>query len=281
MHELIITIVVITPALTIILYVLLKRQRTKQRRGQLRRQALPAAWENVVTQRLPMYQSLPESLQQELQGLIQIFLDEKQFIGCEGLEITNEIRITIAAQACLLLLNRSTQYYPKLETIYVYPHAYVAKSVESDGTIVIEGESVRLGESWTDGPLVLSWDSVIGGARNTRDGHNVVLHEFAHQLDQEDGSADGAPILANHNCYRSWATILGKEYEKLCHRKKRRQRSILDKYGAANPAEFFAVATEAFFEKPKQMQKHCPDLYQELKSYYQLDPLNFASSTTV
>ena len=220
-----------------------------------------------------MYQRLPEALKQQLHGLVNVFVDEKRFVGCGGLAMTDEIKVTIAAQACMLLLNRKTNFYRKLKTIYVYPHTYVAKGIEHDGGLVIEGESVRLGESWRNGPIVLAWDSIVGGARNVQDGRNVVLHEFAHQLDQEDGDADGAPILDSRSCYRSWAAVLGDEYDRLCRKERGRRRSVINSYGATNPAEFFAVATEAFFEKPKQMHKRSPELYEELKGYYKLDPL--------
>ena len=224
---------------------------------------------------IPLYHHLSEELKQQLHGLINVFLAEKKFVGCGGLEITDGIKITVAAQACLLLLNRKTNFYPKLKTIYIYPHTYVAKSLQNDGGLIVEGKSVRLGESWQNGPVVLTWDSVTGGARNVQDGRNVVFHEFAHQLDQEDGDADGAPILENAGCYRSWAQVLGEEYERLCNKTRGRHRSVLNKYGSTNPAEFFAVATEAFFEKPKQMHKRSPELYEELKNYYKLDPLQW------
>ena len=224
---------------------------------------------------LPLYGRLPEALKQQLHGLVNVILDEKRFVGCGGLEMTDEIKVTIAAQACMLLLNRKTHFYQKLKTIYVYPHTYVAKGLQNDGGLIIEGKSVRLGESWQNGPVVLTWDSIVGGARNIQDGRNVVFHEFAHQLDQEDGDADGAPILESRSCYRSWAAVLGAEYERLRQKQRGRHRSVLNKYGATNPAEFFAVATEAFFEKPKQMHKRSPDLYEELKRYYKLDPLDW------
>lgn len=276
MQEMFITLTISGALIAGIVLIFVWRSRKRQQRRQfLKQQPLPPAWRDILAKNLPLIRSLPESLQEQLHGLIQIFLDEKRFEGCQGLEINDEIRVTIAAQACMLLLNRETRFYPKLKTIYVYPHAYVAKSVQNIGGIMVEDQNVRLGESWTDGPLVLSWDSVTGGARNVYDGRNVVFHEFAHQLDQEDGSADGAPLLPDRNCYRSWAQVLGQEYEKLCRKQKKRKRSVLNKYGATNPAEFFAVATEAFFEKPKQMQKRLPDLYEELKNYYHLDPLSF------
>ncbi len=159
----------------------------------------------------------------------------------------------------------------------VYPHTYVAKIVSSDGRVTIDGQSVRLGESWQNGPVVLAWDSVTGGTSNITDARNVVLHEFAHQLDQEDGAADGAPILEHRSAYVAWARVLGEEYAVLQKSKKAHRRSVMNKYGATNPAEFFAVATETFFEKPKQMQKRHPELYDELRDYYKLDPLEWTT----
>ena len=226
----------------------------------------------IIEKNVPLYRHLPDSLREELGGLINVFLAEKHFEGCGGLEITDEIKVTIAAQACMLLLRRKTKFFPKLRTILVYPHTYVANTVSSAGGLVVEGESVRLGESWQSGPVVLSWNSVIGGTSNAADAQNVVIHEFAHQLDQEDGSADGVPILERRSRYRAWAEVLSGEYEVLQKKKEGHRRSVMSKYGATNPAEFFAVATETFFEKPRQMQKKHPELYDELKDYYKLDP---------
>src|SRR5690606_32830266 len=138
----------------------------------------------------------------ELRGHIRVFLAEKHFEGCGGLTLTDEIEVTIAAQACLLLLHRETDYYPRLITILVYPSTYVAHAREPiGGGMVIEGEVARLGEAWKDGVVVLAWDDVLAGASDLHDGHNVVLHEFAHQLDQEDGTADGAPVLGRRSRY--------------------------------------------------------------------------------
>ena len=221
---------------------------------------------------VPLYRRMPEPLRRQLHGLVQVFLAEKRFEGCGGLTITDEIKVTIAAQACMLLLNRKPTYFPRLRTILVYPATYVAQTTSSNGTFVVEDRSARLGESWQSGPVVLAWDSVQGGTLNTVDAQNVVLHEFAHQLDQEDGIADGAPILEHRSRYVTWARVLGAEYEAL---QRRRGRSIINDYGATDPAEFFAVATEAFFEKPRQMQKHHRELYDALKDYYQLDPVQW------
>jgi len=249
--------------------------RRRARRKRLLAAPFPEQWRQIVQKNVPLYNHLPDSLKQQLHGLVHVFTAEKNFEGCGGLEITDEIRVTIAAQASMLLLNRRGACFRRLHTILVYPHTYVAKMASSDGTITVNGRSVRLGESWQNGPVVLAWDSVRGGTLNITDARNVVLHEFAHQLDQEDGTADGAPILSSRSRYVTWARVLGGEYENLQKKQRKRRKTVISSYGAVNPAEFFAVATEAFFEKPKQMKKRHPELYDELKDYYKLDPLDW------
>jgi hypothetical protein len=249
-----------------------KRAYSHIKRKRLFAKPFPEEFKQIVRSNVPLYSRLPDSLKEQLHGLINVFIAEKNFEGCGGLELTNEMKVTIAAQACILLLNRRTKYFPKLRTILVYPHTYVARTVSSNGIITSNGQSVRLGESWQSGPVVLAWDSVKGGTLNITDARNVVLHEFAHQLDQEDGAADGAPILERRSRYITWARVLSKEYEVLRKKMRKHRRSVLDKYGATNPAEFFAVATETFFEKPRQMEKEHPELYDELKNYYKVDP---------
>jgi len=260
----------------IVAYFIGKRIARNLRRKKLLAAALPDEYARIIGRNVPLYARLPDSLKRQLGGLVSVFLAEKHFEGCGGLKITDEIKVTIAAQACVLLLNRKTKYFPRLGTILVYPNTYVAKTVSSEGPLVVEERSVRLGESWQRGPVVLAWDSVTGGTSNAPDAQNVVIHEFAHQLDQEDGDADGAPILEHHSRYKAWAQVLSAEYEALQKRKETRSRSVLDKYGATDPAEFFAVATETFFEKPGQMRKNHPELYEELKDYYKLDPAEWA-----
>ena len=235
----------------------------------------PSKWEGILNRNVALYHYLPDSLKKELQGHIQIFLGEKTFEGCRGLNITDEIRVTIAGQACILLLNRKPTYYPKLYTILVYPGAYVAKKVTVIGMEHTEEMTVRAGESWARGEVVLAWDNVRQSAIDLAFGHNVVLHEFAHQLDQEDGSANGAPILEKGTSYKTWARVLSKEYQDLRRKTLFGRLDIMDAYGATNPAEFFAVATETFFERPKQMKLTHPELYEELESYYGLDPLKW------
>jgi len=231
-------------------------------------------WGEILKRNLPPYAKLSADLRQELHQDMKIFLAEKSFEGCGGLAITDEIRVTIAAQACMLLLNREEDCYPKLSSVLVYPSTYVAggKGLFTDKS---KQKSVRLGESWGHGVVVLAWDSVKQGAFNFKDGRNVAMHEFAHQLDQEDGVADGAPILEGRSAYTSWAAVFSKEFNLLQEKKRKRKRSLLNKYGATHPAEFFAVATEAFFEKPKQLQKKHPELYEELQDYYKVNPIEW------
>lgn len=211
-------------------------------------------------------------MQEQLHDLIRIFISEKNFEGCGGLVLTDEIKVVIAAQACLLLLNRNGGCYPKLFSVLVYPSAYVTGSRSRIGAD--RGDSsVRLGESWMHGAVVLAWDSVKSGALNFQDGHNVAMHEFAHQLDQEDGRGDGTPILEMRSAYSAWSRTLSEEYEQLRKKTLKRKKSVIDRYGATNPAEFFAVATETFFEKPAQLKKKHPELYQELEGFYKVDPI--------
>jgi len=174
----------------------------------------------------------------------------------------------------MLLLNRKTDGYPKLYSVLVYPSTYVAGGKGFFGN-TSQPKSVRLGESWGHGTVVLSWDSVKQGAFNFKDGHNVTMHEFAHQLDQADGVADGAPVLEDRSAYTTWAAVFSREFSRLQEKKRKRKPSLLDKYGATNPAEFFAVVTESFFEKPKQFQKKHPELYEALQDYYKVDPVEW------
>lgn len=231
----------------------------------------PPVWTEILEKNYPVYIKLPSDLKNQLHQKIKTFLYDKTFEGCGGQDITDEIMVTIAAQACMLIINRDAGCYPKLRTILVYPSTYVAKQKESF-TRKSASTSVRLGESWTVGTVVLAWDSVKGDAYRIDDGHNVTMHEFAHQLDQEDGYGDGVPILGNYSAYAPWTEIFSEEFEKLRVKTARGKDDVLDQYGATNPAEFFAVATETFFEKPEQLKKSHPALFQELIQFYQVNP---------
>lgn len=245
----------------------------RRRRRRLKDQPFAFEWAAILERNVPCYRALPPDDQRELQGHIQVFLDEKRFEGCAALEITDEIRVTIAAQACMLLLHRQSDYYPRMKTIFVYPQGYLTRSVRTDASgIVTETDGPWLGESWYRGPVVLSWDDARKGAADARDGHNVVFHEFAHQLDSETGEHDGAPVLPRRSMYIAWARVLGGDYKRLIDDIARDRKTTLRAYGATDPAEFFAVATEAFFEKPRALRRRHPALYEQLRGFYRQDP---------
>lgn len=266
-------IILVAVSVVVVMFGLVAKRKAHQKR--LMNAPFPSEWIEILKKNLPPYLHLPDELRNRLHGYINVFLDGKYFEGCGGQEITDEIRVTVAAQACLLIIGQSSECYPKLRSILVYPHTYVAGGKGLFGA-QNEPPSARLGESWQNGSVVLSWNSVKGGAVNFDDGHNVTLHEFAHQLDQADGTADGTPILENFSCYSSWARSLSGEYRLFLKKVKKHKKTVIDKYGATHPAEFFATATEAFFEKPEQLSKNSPDLYEELKSYYKLDPSDWS-----
>ncbi len=245
---------------------------------QLRRQGIkdkpfPLHWETIIKQNLPIYKHFPPLLRKRLQGHVNVILAEKQFIGCGGLQITEEIKLTIAAISALLLLNERGEYYPKLCSILVYPSAYVVnQTLAVSNYVVQEAKVVRLGESWSRDQIVLSWSQIKYDTQNWQDGHNVILHELAHQLDSESGTFNGVPVLEHKSDYATWAKVFTQEYQQLIKNVKRGGQTVMDAYGSTNPAEFFAVATETFFEKPNLMAQEHPALYNQLKRYYQLEP---------
>lgn len=234
---------------------------------------MPAAWRDILRSNIPIYAQMSGDLQHQLDRLVQQFLYQKKFVGCAGLEVDQLMRLTIAGQACLLLLNRPTRVYPELHTILIYPSAFMVprKQVDEAG-VVTEARQDLLGESWGDGRVILAWDHVRRGAADWTDGQNVVLHEFAHQLDSESGSNNGAPYLGSQTSYRTWSEVLSRDFANLRTDALYRQPSVMDHYGATSPAEFFAVATETFFEKPWQMSERHAALFAELLKYYRVDP---------
>jgi len=263
---------IVFTALLLIGFVVLKPMWIKQRRRKVMSQAFPREWRRILKRNVPYFYQMPADLQLQLKQHVLVFLSEKKFQGFEGIEITDEIRVTIASQACLLLLNRKSNYYPKLKSIYVYPAAFVTRHESKDSAGVLQSQSrVLSGESWELGKVILSWKDSKHGALVFNDGHNVVIHEFAHQLDQETGVANGAPFLKSKN-NRCWSHVLSKEFELLQQRAAKGERSLLDHYGATNPAEFFAVSSEVFFERPTEMLKQHPQLYAQLHGYYQVNP---------
>ena len=248
----------------------------ERKRQTLRAQPFPAAWRDILKRRVPYVRRLPADLQLRLKQHIQVFLAEKAFIGCKGVRITDEIRVTIAAQACLLILNRPSGYYPNLRQILVYPDSFVVERDHTDGIgVAHRARQVLAGESWSQGQVILSWQDTLAGAAVVDDGQNVAIHEFAHQLDQETGSANGAPMLARRAHYQHWSRVLGEEFANLQARVTQGEPSLFSDYGATNPGEFFAVISEVFFEQPEPFAQEHPALYQELSQFYQLDPLSW------
>ena len=204
---------------------------------------------------------------------LRVLVVEKTWIECAGMRITDEVKVVIAAQAALLLLNLDHDYYRATDSIFVYPTTFMVPRTERrPGGIVHEGASATLGLASYKGPVVLAWDSASTGGKNAEDGRNVVLHEFAHKLDMLDSFANGTPPLESREQYAAWSKIMTEEYETLVDRARRGKSTLLNKYGATNPAEFFAVSTEYFFEQPRQMRKRHGELYGLLVSYYRQDP---------
>jgi Mlc titration factor MtfA (ptsG expression regulator) len=245
----------------------------RRRRQRLRRQAFPADWSVAIQTNVPYYHLLTPAEQVELYENVLVLLHEKRFEGCGGLSLSDEIRATIAAQAAVLLLNRETNYFPKLRTILVYPTKYVAEVNRMlPGGVGIAGPEARLGEAWYRGAVVLSWEDVLRGAANPADADNVVFHEFAHQLDSESGAYEGAPDLPTREARASWARVFKREFRHLIEDLAAGHPTLLRPYAATNPAEFFAVVTEYFFELPVALRARHPELYREMAGYFHQDP---------
>jgi len=251
------------------------RYRARRVRNRLKLAEFNPAWTSILRKNLTLYSKLPDDLRQKLHGLVNVFLHDKVFSGYNGLEIDDEIRVTIAAQACLLLLNREDELYPSLKNIYVYPGAFKSMQTTSDGMVQTIEEITRIGESWQRGHVVLSWQHSRQGALDEGDGHNVVYHEFAHQLDHEDGAIDGTPVLDSADSYRAWSQVFGEAYFQLREQVAANQLTLIDGYGAVSEGEFFAVVTELFFERPRLLSEQHPALYAELRKFYRLNPLEW------
>ena len=240
---------------------------TQKRRDRQRSRPFPAGWLAVLDRNVPLYRALSPEHQERVRGDIQVLLAEKHFEGCGGLQLDDEIRVTIAAHGALLMLGGEPHYFPGLTSILVYPSARLLPSRERTGPIEVEGKIPVAGVAARD-VMVVSWEDAKAGAREAYDGYNVILHELAHHLDFEDRSADGTPYLQGRSQYAAWARAMTPAYEWL---REHPDGDVIRAYGATDPAEFFAVVTEIFFERPDELLEHHPDLYAALSRYYGLD----------
>jgi hypothetical protein len=231
------------------------------RRRQLQRRTFPPEWLSHLEAHVPFFRGLSPELRQRFLEQLKVFVWEKEFVGANGFFITDEVRVVVGATAIQLVLHLGLSYYDRLREIIVYPGAF--KLPDRTGAV--------LGEAKHWGQVILSWESVLAGLRNPRDGRDTASHEFAHVLDRADGAFDGTPTLREYSHYRAWAAVMDEHFRGL-QRGRPHERKVLDDYGALNEAEFFAVATESFFEKPRQMKAKTPELYEELRRFYGWDP---------
>lgn len=221
----------------------------------------PLEWKDLLDDRLALIARLSPPQRGHYHALVERFMEQKRFVGCAGLEVTDEMRALIAGMACLLILRPGAKMFPQLKQVLIYPGPFLVPVTEPDefGLVSDEPEE-RIGESWQGDRVILSWQDV--EAALDGDEVNVVVHEFAHQLDDESAAGEGAPLLHD---YARWSEVMKSEFERL--RRHRRPR-VLDPYGAESPAEFFGVVTEAWFQRGAELAQHHPALYALLRDYY-------------
>jgi Mlc titration factor MtfA (ptsG expression regulator) len=231
------------------------------RRKKLLERPFPTRWEEILAERLPFFGELDGPERERFEAHLKVFLWEKQWIPAGGLEeVTEEMKVVIAACAARLVRNLPLDAYDRLTEVIVYPASFTGDRFE-------HAEILGLAHPW--GTVVLAWDAVRKGIATPNDGRDTAIHEFAHALDVADGLYDGTPLLETAADYRDWVRVLGEHFTRLVDRP---HGQILDEYGAKNEAEFFAVATEAFFEKPRTLRRKAPELYEQLRRFYELDP---------
>jgi hypothetical protein len=249
-------------------------------RHRLHHQPFPAAWRQILDKNVPLCRHLPGSLQTTFEKHLRVFLNEKRFEGCGGLEVTEEMRVTVAGYACLLLLHDPAGYYPHLGTVVLYPKSFAAPIRATNHVgVVTETVEERLGESWAEGTVVLAWDSIQEIIRGITGDCNVVVHEFAHQIDAQRGLTSGARLLTWRDRYPDWTTLLAAEQCRLRAARRRGRPAILDPYALTSPEELFAVATETFIMRPLRFKANHPELYIELQAIYGVDPASWLLGT--
>lgn len=231
----------------------------------------PDAWAELLDGRLVHWKLLDDDERALLEDLIRVFLVDKRWEAANGFELTEAHRVTISAMACLLVLGLDYDHFAKVNWIQVHPTTVVRQGVRGTGVqgVVSDSPYPILGEAAFDGPVVIAWDSALASARHPERGHNVVYHEFAHKLDMANGLVDGTPPIDDKAQVSRWIEVCAAEYEAL---RDGRGGPLLDPYGGVNPGEFFAVATELFFDRPVEMQRHKRALYDVLAGFYRQDP---------
>jgi len=263
---------IILGAVLLIVGFLWYRRRTQQeRRRQLLATPLTARQRVVISELVPITRRLPSELRPKLEGKINLFLDQITFRGQNDLEVSEAMKLSIAAQACLLIVN-SPIWFETLKNVLIYPSAFRTRRNSHDGFIVHENNHVTLGESWDRGPVILSWDHALKGGLNDEDGHNVVIHEFAHQLDSLTGDTNGIPVLRKGQAYAGWEEAMLDAFHEHVERVEHGRYTLIDPYGATNHQEFLAEAVVTFFEKPRPLREEEPALYAQLSQLLALDP---------
>jgi Mlc titration factor MtfA (ptsG expression regulator) len=256
--------------------------RTRWSRARRKRSPLPASWLPILEERVAYYRVLPPAEQEELRSMLPVLLGELSFEAGVGLETIDEsMRVMIAAQASVLLLHRPLDELPDLRTAIIYPGLYRARErLHTAEGVEVEEDEERHGEAWAHGVLLLSWEDIEFDSTHIGDGENVVFHEVAHALDDQTGESDGIPLLPDRAKVEAWAEALQAALEGLERDLRRRRKTVLDPYAAEGPAEFFAVATETFFEAPLTFRSTYPDLYRLMRDFYRLDPVGWAHLLT-
>lgn len=249
-----------------------------RRRKRLVARPFPGPWLDVLTRNVSLYRRLTDAEQQQVRDYVQVFVPEKNWEGCGGFSMTDEARVTIAALVGILVLGIEERYFDRVLSILVYPGAFVADdaaALTQSGEWTLQGWSTHEGEAWYRGPVILSWSEVLTESRDPHSRRNLVFHEFAHQLDMLNGRvSDGVPPMRSREQYETWDRVMRAEFDALVQDCEQRRRTILDCYGAESRGEFFAVATEAFFQQPRELRQDHADLYQVLQDFFGQDPAN-------
>ena len=244
----------------------------ERRRAILMRMPLAPAHQTIIEQNMPVYGKLPADLRARLDRLIQRFLDEIEFVGRDGFDVCTEAKVTIAAQACFLIAGPHDRWFRTLDKVIVYPAPFAKHRDPVEKFFAANPDRELIGESWMAGPVLLAWDHAVYGCLETADGENLLIHEFAHQLDELDGRGDGRPPLPPDQCKETWDVIFQHAYERLCESVTRDEPSVFDPYGSINRAEFFAITVESFFEKPADVKLNEPQIFEQLAQYFGFDP---------